>query len=90
MADTAARFVVRGHVQGVGFRASTRERAIALGLRGVACNRGDGSVAVTAAGNAPALDALERWLHDGPPAARVDSVLRTGVDGDVAPGFRTA
>lgn len=77
VAETAARFIVRGHVQGVWFRASTREQALALGLDGVARNRDDGSVEVLARGDAAALDALERWLHVGPPLARVDVVERT-------------
>jgi acylphosphatase len=71
-----ARFIVRGRVQGVWFRASTREHAERLGLRGHARNLADGSVEVLAAGDADAIDAIERWLHVGPPMARVDAVLR--------------
>lgn len=90
MADAAARFVVRGHVQGVWFRASTREQALALGVSGIARNRDDGSVEVMARGDVAALDALERWLHDGPPRARVDSVRREAVGIDAVPdGFGT-
>jgi acylphosphatase len=70
----ARRAVVRGRVQGVWFRASTAERAVALGLRGSAENRPDGSVLVHAAGDAAALDALVEWLRRGPPMARVDAV----------------
>lgn len=55
----AARFVVSGVVQGVWYRASTRERAVALGLVGHARNQTDGSVEVVAAGSAAALGALE-------------------------------
>lgn len=69
-----ARFIVRGKVQGVWFRASTREQAQRLGLAGHARNLADGSVEVLAAGAADAVARLERWLHDGPPLARVDSV----------------
>jgi acylphosphatase len=65
---------VRGRVQGVWFRASTAERATALGLRGRAENLPDGSVRVHAAGTPAALDALIAWLHAGPPMARVDAV----------------
>ena len=67
----AARFLVRGKVQGVFFRASTRDRALQLGLRGYARNLSDGRVEVLAEGDARALDALERWLHVGPPRAKV-------------------
>jgi acylphosphatase len=70
----ARRAVVRGRVQGVWFRASTAERATALGIRGRAENQADGSVLVHAAGDAAALDALVEWLHRGPPMARVDAV----------------
>jgi acylphosphatase len=70
----ARRIRVSGRVQGVWFRASTAERATALGLRGRAENRPDGSVLVHAEGSPAALDALIAWLHVGPPMARVDSV----------------
>ena len=72
----AARFVVRGRVQGVFFRASTREQAQALGLRGYARNLPDGSVEVLVAGDDAAIDALAAWLRHGPPRARVDGVER--------------
>ena len=70
----ARRVQVRGRVQGVWFRASTAERAHALGLCGRAENRSDGTVLVYAAGSPDALDALIAWLHRGPPMARVDAV----------------
>ena len=72
----ANRFIVSGKVQGVWFRAATCERALALGLRGHARNRDDGSVEVVATGDAGALDALAQWLHVGPPLARVEAVTR--------------
>jgi acylphosphatase len=65
---------IRGRVQGVWFRASTVERASALGLRGRAENLPDGSVLVHAAGAAAAVEKLVEWLHRGPPLARVDAV----------------
>ena len=60
----AARFIVTGRVQGVFFRASTREQAQHLGLRGHAKNLADGSVEVLAAGDAVAIDALSRTATD--------------------------
>lgn len=72
--------MVRGRVQGVWFRASTAERATALGLRGRAENRPDGSVVVEAAGDCAALEQLLGWLHRGPPMARVDSVEVEAID----------
>ncbi len=73
------------------FRASTREQALSLGLCGWANNRADGSVEVLAVGESHAIDALAQWLEDGPPLARVDSVVRqdadrTGVDEGFAIG----
>lgn len=86
----AARFLVAGRVQGVFFRASTREQAFALGIAGHAINLPDGRVEVLAVGDAAALDALERWLRQGPPAARVDAVERADLPEQAAGGFRVA
>lgn len=85
----AARFLVSGKVQGVFFRASTRERALDLGLSGRATNLPDSRVEVIAEGDADALDALEAWLRHGPPSARVDGVTRSDWDGPVNAGFVT-
>ncbi len=79
---------VSGRVQGVSFRASTRDQARRLGLDGSAVNREDGTVEVLAAGSGAALDALERWLHEGPAQARVEAVRRIEPAGEVpVPGF---
>ncbi|WP_149195977.1 acylphosphatase [Luteimonas suaedae] len=83
--SAAVRFLISGKVQGVFFRASTREQAQRLGLRGHAKNLPDGRVEVLAAGEAAAIDALERWLQRGPPQARVDAVQREPVPA-VGPG----
>lgn len=85
----AARFLVSGLVQGVYFRASTRQRALALGLHGHARNLADGRVEVVACGELTALAELERWLHEGPPAARVDAVVREDIDAQRHDGFAT-
>lgn len=83
-------FLVSGRVQGVFFRASTRERALELGLRGHAVNLPDGRVEVVAAGNAEALEALAAWLEIGPRMAKVERVERGEVGEDcVGDGFRT-
>ncbi len=83
------RFIVAGRVQGVCYRASTREQALMLGLTGSALNRRDGSVEVLACGSTEALAALERWLWQGPPAARVDAVAREEMSGQELTGFHT-
>lgn len=75
------RYVVRGRVQGVFFRASTRAQALQLGLTGHARNLPDGSVEVLACGGEEAVAKLEAWLWQGPPAARV-----TSVEGEDSPG----
>lgn len=80
----AAQFIVRGKVQGVWFRASTRAQAERLGLCGHARNLADGCVEVIAIGEADAIDALERWLHVGPPLSRVDEVLRLPPPADIS------
>ncbi|WP_019623663.1 acylphosphatase [Thioalkalivibrio thiocyanoxidans] len=73
--DTHARcWHVRGRVQGVFFRASTREQAQALGLKGYARNLPDGRVEVLAVGTPDALDRLEAWLGEGPRMARVEGL----------------
>ena len=68
------RFLVSGRVQGVFFRASTRERALALGLTGHAVNLDDGRVEVLACGDDAAIEMLHQWLHRGPSAAQVQAV----------------
>ena len=86
---TTARFLVGGRVQGVFFRASTREQALALGLTGHAKNLDDGRVEVLAAGDGAAIDALEDWLQQGPPAARVEQVFRENLAEQDLFGFIT-
>jgi len=68
------RAVVSGVVQGVGFRASTREQARTLGVSGLARNLPDGTVEVEAEGYRQDVDALLAWLRQGPPWSRVDGV----------------
>ena len=76
----AARYIVRGKVQGVWFRASTRDVAVRLGLTGHARNLANGDVEVLAMGDAEAIATLADWLQQGPPLARVDAVLRSDAE----------
>jgi acylphosphatase len=78
--NIAMRFFVSGRVQGVFFRASTRQQAERLGLRGWAVNLPDGRVEVLAVGPAAAVQQLGEWLHDGPPAAKVLGVETAPAD----------
>ncbi|HEV3486472.1 MAG TPA: acylphosphatase [Vicinamibacterales bacterium] len=66
--------LVRGRVQGVGFRWFVRERARELGARGWVRNRADGAVEVEAEADAEALNRLREILVKGPPGARVSDI----------------
>jgi len=68
------RYVVRGRVQGVGFRFFVEREARMLGINGWVRNNPDGSVEVLAAGTPEQLLALRGKLHAGPRASRVDQV----------------
>lgn len=86
----AVRFYVSGVVQGVCFRANTRDEALRLGLRGYARNLDDGRVEVVACGDAGAVESLAAWLEHGPPLARVDTLERHPVEREViGEGFFT-
>ena len=68
------RAVVRGRVQGVFFRDSTRERARVHGVDGWVCNRYDGAVEAVLEGPAEAVGRVLRFLETGPPRAHVDDL----------------
>jgi acylphosphatase len=70
----ARRFVVRGRVQGVGFRWFVEREAHILGIAGWVRNNSDGSVEVLAQGSRDQLLGLRSRLREGPRAARVDAV----------------
>jgi acylphosphatase len=70
----ARRFVVRGRVQGVGFRWFVEREAHMLGIAGWVRNNADGSVEVLAIGTRDQLLGLRSRLRQGPRAARVDDV----------------
>ena len=70
----ARRFVVRGRVQGVGFRWFVEREAHMLGIAGTVRNNHDGSVEVLAMGSREQLMGLRSRLQEGPRAARVDDV----------------
>jgi acylphosphatase len=74
VATQARRFVVRGRVQGVGFRGFVEREAHILGITGWVRNKPDGSVEVLAMGSRDQLLGLRSRLREGPRAARVDDV----------------
>ncbi len=67
--------VVKGKVQGVFFRASTKAVADQLGIRGRVRNEKDGSVCIEAEGEETFLKHFIDWCREGPEKAEVDSVL---------------
>jgi acylphosphatase len=73
----AVRLIVRGRVQGVGFRWFVRERAQRDGLAGWVRNMEDGGVEIAAAADADALERFVEVVRRGPPGARVDLVERS-------------
>lgn len=73
-ATEARRFVVRGRVQGVGFRWFVEREAHILGIAGWVRNNSDSSVEVMAMGTRDQLAGLRSRLREGPRAARVDDV----------------
>lgn len=79
------RYVVHGRVQGVFFRAGTRETARRLGLSGWVRNCPDGTVELVACGEETRLVQLADWLQRGPPSAQVESVESSLADD---PGLR--
>ena len=81
MAEIARHLSITGRVQGVFFRAWSREQADELGVRGWIRNRPDGHVEAHVEGDQAAVEALIDRLRSGPPAAKVDD-LRTW-DADV-------
>jgi len=76
---SAARAVVRGRVQGIGFRDATRAEAHRLGAKGWVRNEDDGSVLVHAEGPEQAVEELVVFLRQGPAGARVDDVEVEGL-----------
>ena len=72
---------ILGKVQGVWFRESMRLEAERLGVAGWVCNRDDGSVEAVIQGSDDAVDALIKWTHEGPPAARVELVIQSESQG---------
>jgi acylphosphatase len=78
---------VRGRVQGVWFRAWTKQEAEARGLSGWVRNEPDGSVSALLSGPGEAVGAMVAALHAGPPLARVETVETAAAEPPGAAGF---
>jgi len=87
--SSARRFTIKGRVQGVFFRESTRRVAESLGITGYANNLPDGNVEVLACGEPAAIDKLATWLEDGPRMATVIEIISHDAEWEGLSGFRT-
>lgn len=81
------RVVVRGRVQGVFFRDSTRREAERRGVAGWVANRGDGAVEAVFEGDEDAVRALVRSCREGPGRAEVEEVQETEEEPEGVSGF---
>jgi acylphosphatase len=86
--QTCMKCYVSGTVQGVWFRAHTKEEAQRLGLTGFARNLADGRVEVLACGESAQLDLLFEWLKHGPPLAKVTELDREDSPWEHYDGFQ--
>ena len=86
---SARLFTIKGRVQGVFFRDSTRRVAQSLGLTGHAINLANGDVEVLACGDPAAIDKLAEWLHEGPRMAEVAEVIERQTGAVHVEGFTT-
>ncbi len=86
---SACLYTVKGRVQGVWFRDSTRREAERLKITGYAKNLANGDVEVLANGDAQALQALRQWLRKGPPMAKVLEVLEQPAEYQSLESFET-
>lgn len=71
---------VEGKVQGVFFRATTKTKAVSLGLKGYVSNETDGSVSIFACGEKDQLNELLTWCETGVDMARVDNIEHEFID----------
>ena len=85
-----AQVVVRGSVQGVFFRAETRDRARSLGLAGWVRNAADGTVEAAFEGDDERVASMIEWCRRGPPGARVEDVEVHWVEPEGDAGFSIA
>ena len=73
-------YLVKGRVQGVGFRWFVQREAAEIGLKGWVRNTDDGHVEIVAAGNAEDLAELKESLRKGSRGSRVDAVIEHELD----------
>lgn len=86
---SARLFTVKGRVQGVFFRDSTRRVAESLEITGYAINLPNGDVEVLACGGRAAIAELAAWLQQGPRMARVSGIIEREADYEDRKAFTT-
>lgn len=74
MANGRVHLIIHGYVQGVFYRAGTRETALRLGLKGWVRNLPDGNVEAVFEGSVEKLQAALEWCKAGPPGALVNKI----------------
>jgi acylphosphatase len=79
--------IVRGRVQGVFFRAETRDRAASLGLGGWVRNNPDGTVEAEFEGERERVESMVDWCRKGPALAEVEHLEVAWVEPRDEPGF---
>lgn len=87
MTERTVHVFASGKVQGVFYRASTRQRASELGLAGWVRNLDDGRVEALLSGSAQQVEDMLAWMHQGPAGARVDKLAVTESDELAPDGF---
>lgn len=87
MARTRAHVFVSGTVQGVFYRANTRDAARERGVEGWVRNLDDGRVEAVFEGDEAAVESMVEWCHTGSPRARVDSVEVEDEESEGVEGF---
>lgn len=80
----ARQLVIRGRVQGVGYRMAMTQAAAALGVTGWVRNRRDGTVEALVQGDDAIVERLLAWCRRGPPGARVTAIATFARDADPA------
>ena len=78
----ARRLLIRGRVQGVGYRYAMVDAARELGIAGWVRNRSDGCVEALVQGEPQQIDAIVAWARKGPRGARVDAIEIEPAEGE--------
>lgn len=87
MTTRCIKVLISGHVQGVFFRDSTRNKANRYSISGHAKNLSDGRVEVIACGEFNDIEQIIDWLHIGPVYSRVDKISIQEIDINSPDGF---